>query len=222
MTDLDSFRTALRAPLDRDLGPVDLDRVIVSGRRLRRLRRLAGAGAVAAATVAVLAVSFVATGPAPAPVQPPATAPASPNWGEVIPTGIEDRGQERVFYVVALPVGRFGVMAGRRDGHGGLTGDVLTNEVAAADRADGFHAVWGGVGPDGTTVPVFGYYVGPAASITATVHGRPVRAARAAWSDDPRVVVFWFDNPGGPIADLAAFDAEGERLPTGDTAIYVG
>jgi len=199
-----------------------------------RFRTVLAVAGSAIAVLGVLSIGLAArrgaeTGHQPVTAGAPAAvaAPDSPAWGEVIPTGIEDGGQERVFYVVridedALPQTRFGVMAGRQDRAGALTGDVVTNEVAAADRADGFHAVWGGSGPNGTSVPAFGYYVGPAVSITATAGGRQVRAAQAVWSEDPRVVVFWFDNPGGPIADLAAFDARGNRLAAGDTAVYVG
>jgi hypothetical protein len=73
---------------------------------------------------------------------------------------------------------------------------------------------------------VFGYYVGPATRITATVDGRRIQAGQARWSQESQIVIFWFDPADVPDGtaptNLAAYNAAGSRLPAGDTKIYSG
>jgi hypothetical protein len=197
-------------------------------------KRLVIAGAVTAACGAlvvsgVLTVANAETTPvvtaavpvAAAPVSPPPTRAASPDHqvlGDVIPSGLGDL----VFYGVQvqeprLPQTTFGIMAGTRDA-GGLKDLVIANETNRSDKAAGFHAVTGGLNADGQDVPSFGYYYGPAATITA----QSGVAHQAQWSVDPNVVVFWFDSGVAEPEGLKAFDAAGTELPTGDTGVGHG
>ena len=130
--------------------------------------------------------------------------------GRVISTGINDAGGELVFYGVRihaqqLPGITFGIMAGLRDSAGRLTPEVETNETQGSASSAGFHAVEAAssVGSPAVAVPEFGYYAGPAATITAQQGGRQVQAHLARWSADPRIVIFWFarqrrQRPGEP------------------------
>ncbi|MFC0033918.1 hypothetical protein ACFFMM_30780 [Micromonospora chaiyaphumensis] len=144
--------------------------------------------------------------------------------GAVVGTGIRYGDDERVFYVVPvdvpeLPGVTIGLAAGRRSPTGGLTTDYLVNDVAGSDRRPGFHEI--GYDPQGrvpsvTPVPTFGYFVGPAARIVGTVDGRHVEARLARWSEDPQLVIFWFDpgvlTPATPLDGIVARDARGGRL----------
>ena len=75
------------------------------------------------------------------------------------------------------------------------------------------------VGSPAVAIPEFGYYAGPAASITAVDHGRVIRARLARWSVNPRIAIFWFIPPAGAtLTGLAAYDAAGHQLPAGSAA----
>jgi hypothetical protein len=151
-----------------------------------------------------------------------------PRAGRVIPAGYKNAVGELVFYGVRihlrqLPGTTFGIMAGVRDASGALTPEVETNETTGADTAPGFHAVEApsSVGSPAVAIPEFGYYAGPATSITALDHGRVIHADLARWSVNPRIVVFWFIPPAAPagatLTGLAAYDAAGHQLPAGST-----
>ena len=144
--------------------------------------------------------------------------------GRVISTGINDAGGELVFYGVRihaqqLPGITFGIMAGLRDSAGHLTPEVETNETQGSASSAGFHAVEAAssVGSPAVAVPEFGYYAGPAATITAQQGGRQVQAHLARWSADPRIVIFWFapGSAGSAPENLAAYNAAGQQLPAG-------
>jgi hypothetical protein len=161
--------------------------------------------------------------PNPTPEQP---APAP--LGDVIPAGFGDW----VFYAEAIdsPAVKFGIMAGRRTA-AGLQPEVMANEPTeggTSATAPGFHAVSAGmtVGEDDHRTPAFGYYAGPAKKITAKHDGRTVTARQATWSEDRSIVVFWFDpakvGDGFSPTGLAAFDADGKKLPTGNAEPGVG
>jgi hypothetical protein len=144
--------------------------------------------------------------------------------GRVISTGIKDAGGELVFYGVRiqvrqLPGTTFGIMAGLRDSAGGLTPEVEANETQGSDSTAGFHAVEAAssVGSPALAVPEFGYYAGPAATITAQEGRRQVQAHLARWSVNPRIVIFWFTPraTGSAPQDLAAYNAAGQQLPVG-------
>ncbi|MEN3310015.1 MAG: hypothetical protein V7603_6217 [Micromonosporaceae bacterium] len=242
MMDLDTLRSGLRAAPGQPLGAVDIEHVMARGRRLRVRRRLLASGGAAALAAAVLAASAGSSWLAqPRPAVPGGTAPpssaapslAAPSWaaqgqdpvGAVVPTGIRLRGGEVVLYAVAVgepsvPGVHFGVMAGQMDADGRLTARVASNEVTGSDRAAGFHAVQAATEVDGVWMPEFGYYAGPAAKISGSVGGQVIRARQARWSQDPGVVLFWFDPADLPAGKqpsrLSAFDAAGRALPTGD------
>ena len=78
------------------------------------------------------------------------------------------------------------------------------------------------MGRPAVAIPEFGYYAGPAASITALDHGRVIHARLARWSVNPRIVVFWFIPPAAPagatLTGLGAYDAAGHQLPAGSGA----
>ncbi|UUV28394.1 hypothetical protein NQK81_26725 [Amycolatopsis roodepoortensis] len=246
MTDLETLRSALREPPAGGFAEPDLDAIMTKGRRIRRRRRLAaGGGGIAAAVVTVLvivgavALKEPAQRPLPpaasAPVTsspvPPQPAPASPTitaapadqpFGEAIPLGVKgEGGRELVLYAFAIeeprmPDVRFGLQVAYRSQSGEYDALLASNEFKGSDRSFGFHAVDGGDVIRGTFVPVFGYFAGPAARITSTVRGKPVEAKAIPWSEDPSVVIFWFDGAqvesAGVLTPLVAYDAKGQRL----------
>ena len=141
--------------------------------------------------------------------------------GPVISTGINDAGGELVFYGVRirsqqLPGVTFGIMAGLRDSAGRLTPEVETNETTGSGSSSGFHAVEAAssVGSPAVAIPEFGYYAGPAATITAQAGGQQIQAHLARWSANTRIVIFWF-TPSSALQDLAAYNAAGQQLPAG-------
>ena len=232
MNDLDDFRAALRQPPEEPFAEPDLARIMAGGRRIRRRRRLlTGTAGVAAAAAVVLVVVFAIQlrQPAPAPVaRPPSpavsttspTPPAEKAIGDVVGTGIRTPTGEIVIYartvdLPELPGIRFGLVAGFRSGTS-LQSVLATNEVRGSDRSFGFHATDGGEVIRDQVIPVFGYFAGPAARITSTVHGQTVEAHLAKWSADPSVVIFWFHPDSVPdsavLSPLIAYDADGTRL----------
>ncbi|MFI7282471.1 hypothetical protein ACIBOV_19645 [Micromonospora chersina] len=245
MNEVDELRRAMRATERADRNGLDLAGIMREGRRVRRRRRFAGTGAVAAVVAAVLigvggavARTRPAEPPGPAataPAAPPATAGPSPTptpgptepparpVGAVVGSGIRYGADERVFYLVSvdvpeLPGVTIGLVAGRRSPTGELTTDYLVNDVEGTDRRPGFHQIGYDQQrvPTDTPVPTFGYFVGPAARIVGTVGGRHVEARLARWSEDPRLVIFWFDpgvlTPGTPLDGIVARDARGRKL----------
>ncbi|MEV4709262.1 hypothetical protein [Actinoplanes sp. NPDC049316] len=159
------------------------------------------------------------------PSTPDAPPPAPRTLGDVIDTGIAAKQGSWVLCFVPvkdMPGTSFGLMAGRRQASGAVTADVMTNETTGSDRAPGFHAVEGTMEVSGEPTPTFGYYVGPAAKITARAGGRTVTATPAAWSEDESVKAFWFSAATGPVSDLTALDAAGKKLPVGNAEIGVG
>jgi hypothetical protein len=132
----------------------------------------------------------------------PGRSAAPAREGRVISTGIKDAGGELVLYGVRihtqqLPGITFGIMAGLRDSAGGLTPELETNETQGSASSAGFHAVEAAssVGSPAVAVPEFGYYAGPAATITAQEGGRQVRAHLARWSANPAS-----SSSGSPLA----------------------
>ena len=231
--------------------PLDTREIMARGRWLRRRRWLAaGSAGLAAAAVAVIAISHLSAPGHPSPVlaRPPAASPGSSGHaaspatavsgppareGRVIPAGAKDAAGELVFYGVRihlrqLPGTTFGIMAGLRGASGGLTPEVETNETTGPDTAAGFHAVQSpsSTGSPPVAIPEFGYYAGPAASITAWQGGRLVHADLARWSVNRRIVIFWFarqaGSGGSALTGLAAYDAAGHRLPAGHPAAGQG
>jgi hypothetical protein len=92
----------------------------------------------------------------------------------------------------------------------------MTNEVDRSDRSAGFHGLTAAMDVEDVDVPAFGYFVGPAARVVGVLDGRRVAAHQAAWSENPRVVVFWFDLADVPLGSspsrLDAYDRDGNRL----------
>ncbi|WP_328446358.1 hypothetical protein [Amycolatopsis sp. NBC_00438] len=200
-------------------------RLVIAGTVVAACGTLAASGLLTSAN-AETKPAPVANGAPAAPVSPPPTRDAAPEHevlGDVIGTGLRDSSGELVFYGVKLreprlPDTTFGIMGGIRDAAGGLTDLIVANEFAGRDKAPGFHSVTGGANLDGHDVPSFGYYAGPAAKITST---GGVVAHQATWSEDPNVVVFWFDSAADP-GRLRAYDAAGNKLPTGNTGVGHG
>ncbi|MEU0153168.1 hypothetical protein [Micromonospora fulviviridis] len=243
MNEVDELRRAMWATERADRNGLDLAGIMREGRRVRRRRRVAGTGAGALAVAAVTITIGVAgtvtrTGPpeppvaepvatAPATAPTPTPAPAEPRprpVGAVVGSGIRYGADERVFYLVPvdvpeLPGVTIGLVAGRRSPTGALTSDYLVNDVAGSDRRPGFHQIGYDQQrrpPADAPVPTFGYFVGPAARIVGTVDGRHVEARLARWSEDPRLVIFWFNPgvlaPGTPLDGIVARDARGRKL----------
>lgn len=162
----------------------------------------------------------------------PAPVPSAVRVGRVVPAGIREGGGELVFYGVRvhasqLPRVSFGIMAGLRSHTGALTGEVETNETTGSATTPGFHAIEAAmnVGRPAVAVPEFGYYAGPAASITARQDGHLVHASLARWSASPGIVIFWFPattTHPAPVTGLAAYTATGHHLPAGHTTTGIG
>ncbi|MEU4677691.1 hypothetical protein [Micromonospora sp. NPDC023737] len=186
---------------------------------------IAGARPTAPPTTAPTAGPTTAAAPTATPAATTGSGQSRPKpVGMVLSSGIRYGAEERVFYVVGVDVPKvpqvtIGLVAGRRDAAGELTPDVLINDVAGRDRHAGFHEIGydqQGDRPVHPPVPTFGYFVGPAVRIIGTVDGRQVPATLARWSEDPRVVVFWFDPtvlaPGVRLDGIVATDKRGNRL----------
>lgn len=245
MTDeLDRLRAALQEAPAEPFAEPDLDRIFKEGGRIRRRRRFLTSSGAALAVVAVVfgAAWLRSPGSAPEPVHaaaspspmvtsvasstplPAPTSAESRPLGEVISTGTYAEGAELVFYATEiddpdnLPNVQFGVMASLSEPDGNLRPLYLANESDGKDRSFGFHATSGGTTVADVWVPVYGYFSGPAARIETTVDGRTVPAHTARWSEDPDVVVFWFDQDDVPSAEsatpLVAYSADGKRLTT--------
>ncbi|MDO3703599.1 hypothetical protein Q3W71_18190 [Micromonospora sp. C28SCA-DRY-2] len=243
MNEVDQLRQAMRATERTGHDPLDLTTIMREGRRLRHRRRLAGTGAAAVLLAVVAGVTVTVrqaappepersaapavTAPAGRPSTEPAPTPVEPRpvpLGDVVDSGIRYGTDARVFYFVAVdlphePRVTIGLVAGRRAADGTLTSDFLANDVEGSDRRPGFHQIGYdsyGAGADGPPMPTFGYFVGPASRIVGTVKGRQVDARLARWSEDPRVVIFWFDPqrlaPGVPLDGIIARDAQGRKL----------
>jgi hypothetical protein len=246
VNELERLKSALNEAPPEPFAAPDLARIMADGTRIRRRRRLLTGAGAAAAVVAVVAVVFgavqlrpqpqqapVAAAPStvgPASTVPSTAAPATERatpLGDVVSLGIKNPAGELVLYAYkmdepqALPGVSFGLMLAVRDSSG-LHPVYAANEVNGSDRSFGFHATSGGIlagiGTDTTQVPVpvLGYFAGPAARITSTVHGKPVEAHLAKWSEDPGVVFFWFDPvqvpSAGALTPLAAYSSGGTRL----------
>lgn len=242
MTEMDELRRVMRATERAD--GLDIADIMRRGRRLRRRRRIGAGVAAAVATVAVaVGVGAVATRPGPpdlpagepvatasadtpppTPTAAPAPTEAPPRpLGTVVDSGIRYGADERVFFMVPvdvpqLPRVTIGLVAGRRAPDGRLTSDFLVNDVSGSDRRPGFHEIGYDQQrvPADASIPTFGYFVGPAARIVGTVDGRQVEARLVRWSEDPEVVIFWFDpktlTPGTPLDGITARTAQGRRL----------
>jgi hypothetical protein len=65
-------------------------------------------------------------------------------------------------------------------------------------------------------VSTYGYFVGPAKRIVGDHRGRKVNACLAPWSEDPRVVIFWFHPDdlrlGVRFDGILAYDSAGRKL----------
>ncbi|GIF66391.1 hypothetical protein Ais01nite_44260 [Asanoa ishikariensis] len=231
MSELQRLRDAMR--VTEQPSTLDLAAIMRDGRRLRQRRRIGRTGGATLAASLVAAVAVVAVGrdgppvvehhPRPAAVAPTPTATSESRKpvGAVVDTGIHYGAEQRVYYFVAvdvpgLPKVTIGLAGGRRLPSGALTTDYLVNDVEGTDRSAGFHEI--GRDESGATpaVPTFGYFVGPAQRIVGTVDGRNVKAQLARWSEDPQVVIFWFDPaelaPGVPLDGIVARDKLDRRL----------
>jgi hypothetical protein len=220
---------------------LDADQIMARGRSLRRRRRLAAAGGslclAAAVFAAVTSIGHLSRpSPVPALSSPHSAGPAAGGTGRpapraqegrVIPSGIRVAGGEVVFYGVRihnhqLPGVSFGIMAALRGPTGELTPEVETNETTGSGSSSGFHAVQAAssVGSPAVAIPEFGYYAGPAATITARAGGRQVQAHLTRWSANPRIVIFWFTPASTASAprNLAAHSTAGHPLPAGNSA----
>ncbi|SDI80041.1 hypothetical protein SAMN05192558_1127 [Actinokineospora alba] len=237
MTDLDRLRAAMREPVE--FAPVDVERVMAAGTRIRRRRRLRN-GMAAVAGVAAVMVIIVGSADwlRTAAVQPAGTpsltitSPARPTsqsgkpiMGDIIRAGDLHESGELAFYLFpidepGLEETRFGLVAGRMSPEGRISDHYTTNETEGPDTAPGFHGA--SIASDNGRIPAFGYYVGPATKITATIGGKTVQAHQAEWSENRSVKVWWFDYSTKEPSNLAAFDASGTPLPLGNNGFGRG
>lgn len=187
----------------------------------------AGAAFACAAVLVTANVALASRNSAPAPssfevAAAPAVSAAPSEAPAIISTGIKAGRGEWVLYAEpidepAIPKITFGVMLGWSVDGAEPVDAVMANETSGSDKAPGFHAVQGSMEIEQGVTPTFGYYVGPAAKITGKVGGKKVTAAKAPLGD---IQVFWFEAEG--LSGLAAYDANGKKLPTGNSGIGVG
>lgn len=245
MNEIGRLQEAMRATEQTSPDRFDVDLIMRKGRRLRHRRWAVRSGVVALSVAAVVGLivgllpgrgpfeqgtqpepAASATAPTPEVQKPenaPTLAPRTP-IGEVVATGIRYGDDERVFHFVSIslpqaPDVTIGLAAARRAPDGSLTVDYLLNDFEGSDRGPGFHQI--GYDPSGellpaVSVPTFGYFVGPATRIVGTIGDSQVTARLAPWSEDPAVVVFWFDpqslTPGKRLDGIAAYGAQDQRL----------
>jgi hypothetical protein len=250
MIDLDTFRTALHEP---DHGrPPALDEIMNAGRRLRFKRRVA-TGTVVAAALVVAAGSAAAVWRAQAPPLQAASSSSEPHssdgnvsWGQAVDTGMS-HGKRAVVVTAfhnnnpAYPDIKVGIRACAATDDGQLEPCHNTFDEKAPDRSPGFHSIGMPTTINDVDLPMFGYYVGPAATITVKARGTVVKAQTATWSEDHNVVFFWFpldrvtltpdkNDPsykgrkvtGGEypsVSDWSAYDAAGTSLPVGNPSV---
>jgi hypothetical protein len=185
----------------------------------------AGAAVACAAVLVTANVALASREPTARPfaAAAPAASVAPSQARAIIPTGIKAGDGEWVLYAKpidedVIPKTTFGIMLGYAVEGKEPVDAVMSNETSGSDKAPGFHAVQGGMEIEQGETPTFGYYVGPAAKITGKVGGKKVTASQAPLDDS--IQVFWFDATG--LSGLAAHDADGKKLPTGNSGIGVG
>ncbi|MFI5606424.1 hypothetical protein [Amycolatopsis sp. NPDC051903] len=222
MTDLDDLRGVLAEPVPVEFAPVDVATVMRRGGRNRRLRRLGAAAATVVALVGVVAGAQLLRAPAAPPVTTLSVAASVPEARAAVPIGpvvgtkvLETEGEVVLFFESAPAepgASPYQLVLGHRTGSG------VVADLAAGPRAasDGFHALT--AGRPGRDVPLYGYYSGTAARITAEVGGLMV-GAETRRVEELSVTVFWFPRKdvrllGGESSyPMNAYDAAGDRLP---------
>lgn len=149
-----------------------------------------------------------------------------PAWGTVIPAGTQNNSSVVLYGVhvsdAQIPCTHFGLMLGTTDGSA-VTGAYEANEFDGSDNQPGFHAVSSVSGLSQVAGwYVIGYYVGAAASISVDEkqNAAPIAATVVPWSVNPNIKIWWLSGTGAApsIGTLAAKDAAGSALPTGDHA----
>ena len=245
MTDLDSFRAALRGPDDGR--PPALEEILTAGRKLRRKRRFltatVAAAVLVAATGSTIAIQHAQAPSAGQAAAWPTGAPrADGSWGLPVYTGIQQKDREIVVTAFhnnnpAYPDIKFGVRSCAAAADGGLEPCTNTFDDVAPDNSPGFHSIELPTGGNGFDFPMYGYYIGPATTITVKSRGKVVTAQTAAWSENPDVLFFWFPldevylkpdktsplykehkvTPGEEpdTSEWSAYDADGGKLPVG-------
>jgi hypothetical protein len=245
MTDLDTFRAVLRGPDDGR--PPALDDIMHAGQKLRRKRRLITATIAAAALIAAsgsTAAVWQAQRPSPvqAAVWPQTSDGMDGSWGQVVDTGITQKDRQIVVTAFlnvnpAYPKIKFGVRACATTVDDRLTPCTNTFDDVPPDNSPGFHSIELPTNIEGFDFPMYGYYVGPAATITVKSRGKVATAETATWSENPSVVLFWFPldqvflkvdkksplykegkvTPGElpDTSEWTALDADGKKLPLG-------
>jgi hypothetical protein len=228
MTGLDEFRAALRAPAPATGRPVALDEIVRRGRRLRARRRLIGGVAwFTAFSVVVLggAVLWEKTsyqGAAPFGAASADRTPGLPAgaWGEPVETGLTQPGGQIVLMLSFTKRSGMASVGCFEAADRSLSGCRTVWDLPDRTYATGFHALHAPVTVDGRGgLPIFGYFIGPARTITAKSGGRTVTAQLAVWSENADYKLFWFPSdqvsPTAKLTDWAAFQADGRPVPTG-------
>jgi hypothetical protein len=223
-TDLGDFLVALHEPAPAAGPPAALEEIMRKGRRLRTRRRLVGGMAWMTALSVVFGGSLLlwekTSYDGPAPVETAADYRPSGAYGAAVETGINQPGGEIVLMMSYNHISGMQSVGCFAADDGTVSGCRRVWDIPHRTYATGFHAVHAPVTVGGKgELPIFGYFIGPAATITVKADGRTVAAQTAVWSEDSDIDLFWFPrdevSPAATLTDWAAFDADGKSLPTG-------
>jgi hypothetical protein len=229
-TDLEDFLVALHEPAPETGPVVPLDEIVRKGRRLRTRRRLAGGMAWITALSVVVGGCFLLFGKPSSTSLPPADLRPSDTFGAPIRTGIVQPGGEIVVMMAYNDVSGMQSVGCFAADDGALSGCRTVWDWPRREYATGFHAVHAPVTVEGRgDLPIFGFFIGPAATITVNANGRTVAAQTAVWSEpavwaeDADIELFWFPrdevSPAATLTGWAAYDADGKSLPTGQVLL---
>jgi hypothetical protein len=152
-------------------------------------------------------------------------------WGSQIKVGSDVGGTTPVIYAFhidnpQLPCVNVGFMLGTETSGAvsAMTAEVAANEVEGTDIAAGFHATSESGGNDQlSNWYIFGYYVGPPATISIPEKQSAAASTQATvvpWSVDPDVQVWWISGTGAVpnVGVPSARDAQGNLLPAGNAS----
>jgi hypothetical protein len=218
MRNLDELRAAMRTHPTIGYGPLDVESIMVGGRRIRRKRHALIVGGIAtttaAAVIGVVTLIGVPFGHAPAGTDP---AVLATDGRFLVDTGTWDARGDIVIYPVTEDGRRgpeeFTLVAAHRSASGELLDSVMAPTVPQSAPV---RTLYRGM-LEGQAFPTFGAYAGPAERITGMVGTQSVTARLVPWPQRPDIKIFWFPLVDVPsttmLMDITGHDAAGNPLP---------